>query len=368
MINIKSLLAPTVLNTKTYEEILASNISILKDIFASKNIDWQPLDSDQYSLLTQAFSYRELYFRNEINEIVKQLLLAFCSGSNLDHKVADNGIARLQGSNPYANYEFSITTTLPTDYIIQAGLVLKDETNQHEGILLNSITIKAGAKTAIGVIELQEKTNESAVKTENITTSLPYVVTAKSLEVFANGAAVEDDESLLERYLISFADKSTAGAEETYKSLVLKSDRRIEDVKVIGNDSAVVTIYYFSELADALMNQRILEACNDIQERPLTDKLEAIPAIEVNFQISAELKIYKDQESAAIQIAALSSLEKGLKQIRKIGERVTLSEINDFLKVEGVKEVVITSPSSNIEVNTNQIGICNDISITIAFI
>ena len=92
--------------------------------------------------------------------------------------------------------------------------------------------------------------------------------------------------------------------------MVLKSDRRIEDVKVIGNDSAVVTIYYFNELADALMNQRILEACNEAQERPLTDKLEAIPAIEVNFSINAELKIYKDQESAALQIAALSSLEK----------------------------------------------------------
>lgn len=368
MINIKALPAPTVLNTKTYEEILALNTNILKDIFTSKGIDWQPLDSDQYSLILQAFAYRELYLRNEINEIVKELLLAFCSGSNLDHKVADNGIERLQGSNPYANYEFSITTVLLTDYVIQAGLVLKDETNEHEGILLNNITIKAGTTSAIGVVELQEKTNESAVKTENITTSLPYVITAKSLQVFQNGAAVEDDESLLERYLISFADKSTAGAEETYKSLVLKSDRRIEDVKVLGNESAIVKIYYYSESADEPMNQRILEACNDTKERPLTDKVEAIEALKVNFQVTAELKIYKDQESAAIEIAALSSLEKGLKQIRKIGERVTLSEINDFLKVEGVKEVVITSPSSNIEVNTNQIGICNAISITITFI
>jgi len=368
MINIKALPTPTVLNTKTYEEILASNIDILKGVFSKRGIDWQPLDSDQYSLLTQAFSYRELYLRNEINEIVKQLLLAFCSGANLDHKVAENGIERLEGSNPYANYEFLLSSTLSVDYTIQAGIVLKDETTFYEAILLESITITAGTLKAIGLVELQEKISQSSVKTENITTSLPYVITAKSLEAFENGAETETDESLLNRYLISFADKSTAGAEETYKSLVLKSDRRVEDVKIIANTPGVVDIYYFSESADELMNTRILAYCNDKTERPLTDTVYAFEATPVEFSIDAVLKIYENQESGAIQIAAIKSLESGLKKIRKIGEIVTLSEINDFLKVEGVKEVVINSPLSNINVLENEIGICNAISITVAII
>ena len=78
--------------------------------------------------------------------------------------------------------------------------------------------------------------------------------------------------------------------------------------------------------------------------------------------------IYKNQESAALQIAALNSLKTGLKEITKIGEVITLSEINDFLKVEGIKEVVVNSPVSNVEVLENEIGICNDISITITTI
>jgi phage-related baseplate assembly protein len=367
MINIKTLPTPTILNVKTFEDILLSNVNILKDIFASKNIDWQPLDSDEYSLLLQAFSYRELYFRNEINEIVKQLLLAFCSGSNLDHKVAENGIERLKGSYPYANYEFEISASLNVDYVIQKGLVLKDETLAYSGVLTSDIVIKAGNTKTIGVVELQIQTDESSVKTENITTTLPYVITAKSLEAFKSGASLEDDESLLNRYLISFADKSTAGAEETYKSLVLKSDRRVEDVKIIGNNGEV-KIYYFSEDADELMYQRIMTSCNDTQERPLTDTVNAFEATKVEFNIEANLKIYKNQEVSAIQTAALSSLEKGLKEIRKIGEVITLSEINDFLKVEGIKEVVINSPLSNIEVLENEIGIYNDISITITTI
>lgn len=366
MININTLPVPTILNVKTYEDILLSNMNILKNIFASKGIDWQPIDSDEYSLMAQSFSYRELYFRNEINEIVKQLLLAFCSGPNLDNKVAENGIERLKGSNPYATYEFTISTELTSDYIIQKGLVLKDDTQEHEAVLLNDIKIIAGELSSIGVVELQEKIDQSEVKTENITTALPYIITAKSLESFSNGASVEDDESLLERYLISFADKSTAGAEETYKSLVLKADKRIEDVKVIGTDQAEVNIYYFSESADEIMNQRILEACNDKEQRPLTDKLSAIEVEEIVFSISAVLKISEGQESAAIQIAANKSLESGLKSIRKIGEPITLSEINDFLKVQGVKEVIINAPVANITPAINQIGICNAISITTA--
>jgi len=345
MINIKSLPIPTVLQNKTYENILSSNIDILKTIFTEKDVTWEPLEGDEYTLLLQAFSYRELYFREEINEIVKQLLLAFCSGSNLDHKVAENGVERIGGENPYTEYEFSISVPLGVDYTIQSGLVLTDDTGVYESILLEDVTINAGESSVIGKVELQQEIEESPVKTENITNSLPYVITATSLGAFKNGKAEESDESLLDRYLISFADKSTAGAEETYKSLTYKADSRIEDVKVLGNDQAEVKIYYFSESADALMNTRILETVNIDKQRPLTDTVTAIEATQVTFDVVATLYINENEETAAIQIAAQKALENGLKTIRKIGEKVTLSEINNFLKVEGVKEVVITSPS-----------------------
>jgi len=362
--NIKSLAIPTVLKTLNYEEILASNTSILKKIFDKKDIDWQPIDSDEYILLLQAFSYRELYFRNEINEIVKQLLLAFCSGEMLDHKVADNGIERLKGSKPYAPYEFELATELEVDYVIEKGLIVTDITNKFQSKLLENVTIKAGDTKASGVLELQLEINESAVRTELITNSLPYVVKVKALDAFKNGAKKESDEKLLERYLESFADKSTAGAEETYKSLVRKADKRVEDVKVSGTKEAVVKVYYYSENADALMHTRIEEKLSDKTQRPLTDKVDVLKVSEVTYVVSAVLKIQENQESAAIQIAAEKSLELGLKKLRSIGEMITLSEINDFLKVEGVKEVIINAPLANVVPAINEIGICNEIQIT----
>ena len=55
----------------------------------------------------------------------------------------------------------------------------------------------------------------------------------------------------------------------------------------------------------------------------------------------------------------MSSLDKGLKSIEKIGADVTLSELNDFLRVEGVKEVVFSSPTSRLNIARNQIAICS---------
>ena len=55
-------------------------------------------------------------------------------------------------------------------------------------------------------------------------------------------------------------------------------------------------------------------------------------------------------------------------KLRKIGESITLSEINDFLRVGGVKEVVIVNPTQNIEVLSHEIGVCNDFNISTATI
>jgi phage-related baseplate assembly protein len=77
----------------------------------------------------------------------------------------------------------------------------------------------------------------------------------------------------------------------------------------------------------------------------------------MGFCITALLKILPNQESGQILINAKKSLDDGLKELRKIGETITLSEINKFLKVDGVKEVIITEPPENIAVQNHQIGV-----------
>ena len=192
------------------------------------------------------------------------------------------------------------------------------------------------------------------------------------------------------------SDKSTAGSKDTYKSYAYKADERIEDVKVqnglkdfanyvslfsgkndveilqgittLISDFCTVNVYYYSENADELMQQRIEDSLNSESVRPLTDYVKVIEATPKVFEIEAVLNCEKNQEYGLIQEQALANLQTNLKKLKKIGTSITLSEINDFLRVGGVKEVVILNPTQNIEVLSNEIGVCRGFNISTATI
>lgn len=364
MIDIKSLPKPTVLGTIGYEEILQQNIDNMKAVMP----DWTPLSSDDQQMMLEAFSYRELHLRVEFNKLSEAFFLITSKAADLDYRaLSEYGILRLQGSKPYAPYEFTLSEIFDYDVVIPVNLILTDETSTYEGKLLSDVTIVAGTDKATGVVELQLETSSSAIKTEFITTTLPFVTTAKATDIFNNGSDVEDDETFIYRILLSMADKSTAGSEETYESYTYNADERIEDVKIASEASGTVNVYYYSEVADALMKTRIEEKLNAKEVRPLTDIVVVNHVSEVPYNITAELKILPDQETATVYSNAVLSLDAGLKSLKQIGTDITLSEINDFLKVYGVKEVVLSVPSENIIVENNQIGVngANTITYTV---
>lgn len=360
MIDINNLPTPKVLQTLDYETILNENIENFKILVPN----WKSLESDEFKLVLEAFAYRELFLRAEFNELAKAFFLSTATGSDLDNYGVFYNVERLQGSKPYANYTFALSGIINQDITIPGGLVLTDITNTYEAKLLEDVVIPAGDISADGVVELQQEITTIDVKTEIITTSLPFVITATATEDFGNGSVTESDENLKERILLSMADKSTAGSEETYISYTFAADERIEDVAVDSSSAGVVDVYYYSSKDDAIMKSRIEAALNAKEVRPLTDQVVVSSASPVNFQITAELKINANQDALAVYANALANLDTGLKSLKKIGVSITLSEINDFLKVSGVKEVVITSPIVNVDILNHQIGNCNAKSIT----
>lgn len=363
MINLSTLPTPIVLQELSYEEILASKIALAK----SRVPDWQPLESDPFKMILEDLAYQELHLRAEINEYIKAFFLATATGSDLDNHAAEYDVERLQGSKPYATYEFTLSQLQAVDVVVPKDIVLQDETGEYQAVLLNDVTITAGSLTGSGIVELQLEIVTSVVKTEQLTTPLPYVIELKALEAFSGGASVEDDETLRYRTFISMADKSTAGSEESYESYTRKADSRIKDVKVKNGGNGVVNVYYYSSVTDTLITTRVEEALNARKVRPLSDDPAVAPATEVSYSVTAELKIYPNLETAAIYTKAVESLAAGLESLKKIGTDITLSEINDFLKVDGVKEVVITAPAANITVDDDKIGVNDAAANSITF-
>ena len=388
MIDPNSLPLPAVVEKLDYETTLEKNLAYLKQ----KLPDWKPLESDEFLMILEAMSYREVMLRNEFNQRALAFFLATASGSDLDHWGIVFDCERLKGSKPYANYLFTLSQARETDVVIKKGLVLVDDDSIYESRLLEDLVIKKGELEAAGKVELQVFTASSDIETNNITTTLPYVVNAKATAKFSSGSNTESDEDFRFRILLSMSDKSTAGSSATYKSYAYKADERIEDIKVTNgikdfstylplflgkneveildgirsliSDFCTVNVYYYSKIADPLMKERIEQSLNSENIRPLTDYVKVIPATEKTFAIQAVLNCEKNQEYGIIEVQALENLKTNLNKLRKIGVSITLSEINDFLRVPGVKEAVILNPTENVEILSNEIGVCSEFNIS----
>jgi len=392
MINVESLPKPDVLLTLDYNKIKQANIDELKKLYP----DWEHIESDDFMPNIEANAYRELHLRQEFNQLSLAFFLATATKADLDHWGVIFDCERLKGSKPWANYTFSLSEAKSSDITINKGLALSDDESKYEARLLEDIVIKKGELKAVGRVELQVYTSSSDVQTNNITTTLPYILSAKAASEFKAGSNVESDDDFRFRILLSMSDKSTAGSSTTYKSYAYKADERIEDIKVenglkdfstyvplflgkneveiiegIRNliaDFCTVNVYYYSQNADLLMKQRIEDSLNSESVRPLTDYVKVIEATQKVFEIEAVLNCEKNQEYGLIQEQALANLQTNLKKLKKIGTSITLSEINDFLRVGGVKEVVILNPTQNIEVLSNEIGVCSGFNISTATI
>lgn len=89
---------PEVVETLDYETILQVHRADLLARYpeAAAVID---LESEPLNKLLQAHAYRELLYRQRVNEAARAHLLAFATGADLDHKAAFYGLTRLAGES-----------------------------------------------------------------------------------------------------------------------------------------------------------------------------------------------------------------------------------------------------------------------------
>lgn len=96
LIDLNALPAPSVVEPLDYEAIAAAHRA---DLLA-RHPDAAgvlALESEPLTKLIEAHAYRELLYRQRVNEAARAWLLAFATGGDLDHKGAFYGVARLPG-------------------------------------------------------------------------------------------------------------------------------------------------------------------------------------------------------------------------------------------------------------------------------
>jgi len=353
---LKNLPKPTIVIEKSFNDFLSENIEILKTIIPN----YQPLESDRYMKLIRVLSLKETQNQIDRNDVIEQLLIATAIGSNLDNIGARFDVFRLQGSKPYAMYEISISTKLSKNVTLPKGLTLTDEAGLFKSFLLSDSIIPAGDEKVSLIFELDTYIDTTDIKTEIITTPLPFVVEAKSLEDFSNGSLAETDERYRLRIVESLGKYSTAGSVGSYVYWTKTADNRIDDVSVLGKKGTLeVNVYLASKSGvDGIMIDRVETALSSEKVRPLGDEV-AVYEAEV-LEVTLDVIVHTFDLMNMTDIT--NQINKNFDDYRFfIGQHLTRTDVIKNLQVTGVYKIEVAF--EDIKTTTMQIIKIKDIKL-----
>lgn len=94
-IDLSQLPEPTIVEQIDFETILAAGLQDYYDRMDSTGVEYTKLrESDPAYKLAEVFAFREMLVRQRANDSAKAVLLAYASGTDLEHKAAEKNLER----------------------------------------------------------------------------------------------------------------------------------------------------------------------------------------------------------------------------------------------------------------------------------
>jgi len=183
-------------------------------------------------------------------------------------------------------------------------------------------------------------------------------------------AVLETDADLRRRVQLAFEGFSTAGPGEAYVFHALSAHPDVLDASVASPSPGDVVVTVLSRSGDGVPAAAVLAAVNAAlnaeRVRPLTDHVTVQPAVVVNWTLTATLILWTGPDTSIVKASALANIDDYLSRQQRLGRSIHRSALLAALHVEGVKNVILTSPAADIAINAAQCGHCTDISVTAA--
>jgi baseplate J-like protein len=177
----------------------------------------------------------------------------------------------------------------------------------------------------------------------------------------------ESDDDLRTRVQLAFEALSSAGPRKAYTFYALSSHGGIADVSVVSPKPAHVTVTVQSHDNHGIPTQEMINAVkialNDEDVRPIADRV-TVQAVEVfEYQVNAKLHLFRGPQTEPILKAARDNLQRYTQRTKRIGKDITRSGIYAALHVEGVQNVEILSPETDLILNDAQSAYCTQSTI-----
>lgn len=338
-IDLSKLPAPELVEELDFETIFDEMLAKLQELDPTFDA---LVESDPAYQILQVCAYREMGIRQRVNDAAKARMLAYATGSDLDHVGADRQppVIRLEGetdeafrerialapegwstAGPRGAYEFHSRSAHADIKDVRAS-------NAGAGVVQVAVLSQVGDGQCFGA-RIDNPAGYLDGADEIHVEALKMDIPSGTVLEFENGGSFETDADAVE--------------EDTLLSGVLTG-------AVDHGERAGILPF-------------VEDALSDEDVRPLCDVLRVIPATIIEYQVEAELTLYDGPDSELVRQAAEDAVAAYVAGQHKIGRDITISGLMAALHQPGVQEVALVSPAARIEVDVFEVGYCTDISV-----
>jgi phage-related baseplate assembly protein len=324
------------------------------------------------SLLINAFAYRELLIRNQIQDAGLQNLIAYARFPMLDHLGALLGVERLPSQAAQTTLLLTLTSG-HGDILIPQGLRISSNDGRVNFELLEDYTVLAAddtiSVTAIAMVNGIIGNNYAIGAVSIILDPQPYLATASNTTISEGGTDEETDEQLRDRINLAPSAFSNAGSYKAYEFWAKSVSPLIIDVAVTNPIPGTVEIFPLVQGLSATPTE-ILDAVEAVLSadkiRPLTDTVIATSPTAVNTDITVGLVIYEGQISSDIISVVQANLEAFRDGRRKLlGQDIVIDQIKALSIIDGVYKANVTEPATDLIISETEFANIGNITVTV---
>lgn len=250
------------------------------------------------------------------------------------------------------------------------SLVLADMPELADVLKLESEPVtKLLQRWAYESVNMQARINDSAracMLSSAVGADLDQIAANNGVQRLDN----ETDDQLRRRAQMAFEGLTVAGSRGSYVFHALSADARVLDANpqtpVPGTVRVVVLSTDGNGAAAADLLQAVYTVLSAEDIRPMSDTVEAVSAQVLNYAVHAQLMAYPGPSMATVLQNAREALDAYIRRCRKLGYDVTRSGLFAALHVQGVQNVVLTSPAADVVVLGHQVAYCTGVDLQLA--
>ena len=178
----------------------------------------------------------------------------------------------------------------------------------------------------------------------------------------------ETDDELRTRTQAKIEGWSSAGSREAYKFHALNSDSRVKEANADSPEPGLVRISILSKENNGVVSKDLLEAVNNHMQRDdirmLTDTVQVVPCNLIDVDVRAKITLMSSTPTEFLSTMKLS-FRNAFSKIAGLGVSISRSWIISNLFLDGVKDVQLLSPISDVEVSETECARLLDVELEI---